>query len=1238
MKLVLIPALDDKLEVQRMYPPLGLAYIASYLEKYGGYKDVSIETDINAVVEKKPDVVGISSVTPNFNKAVKIAKEVKIVLDIPVIIGGAHITALPHTLPECFDFGIVGEGEQTMLELLFALEKNRHSNSFEHIDGLVYWEANKSICTKKREMIKPLDRIPFPKREILKNQWSFSFEDNVSMITSRGCPYKCRFCSSSANWRPFRFHSAEYVVDEIKHLIDVYNPKFINFYDDLFIANKERLAKIVDLIKVEKINEKVQFNCSVRADLLDESTCKLFKEMNLTAIGFGAESGSDKILNYLKKDTTTVAQNQETIDLANKYNLRIASSFIIGSPFETKIDLLKTYDFINKNKLKLSQADVYPMTPYPGTEIWDFARQKDLVSETMDWSLLNQNFEQFNIDTYVFLNKDTMTKLEFYDYFLRLQNLHQEIKDRNDFINQLNANISNKDIHIDQLNTVIAEKRKELENRTFQLAKVTEELRSKELIIINLEANLFEKNTQINNLNSRLIHIQQSLIWRTMMKYDRTIERVFPRGSKRRKAYDLWVLGIRSILNAVSGISLSKLLFSQKIDRPFDNKEINLLLEFYRKKERPDSVSKHNCTVDIIVCIHNALDDVKKCLESILRYTVPPYSLILVDDGSDITTRTYLEDFAKSYKAHLIRNDVAKGYTFASNEGLRFSTANYVLLLNSDTILTPEWLDRMIECAESDARTGIVGPLSNTASWQSVPEIETGGDWAQNLLPNDMSIETMGRLIAKYSARLYPDIPFLNGFCLMFKRTLINDIGYFDEETFSKGYGEENDYCIRARKSNWNLRVADDVYIFHAQSRSYSNEKRMELCDRANKALIKKHGEAKINEGVLKCRHDRVLEGIRARTKELFRRQDMIKDAKKRWEGKRILTILPVIHPGGGAYVVIQEGKAMLDMGIDARLFNLNEHKEIFENSYPNLELPVIFSQPKDIVDIGERFDAVISTLNTTVQWQSSIIQKEGKPVRGYYVQDYEPYFYKEGSADHKIAIESYTKFPDLVKVTKTRWNRDIVKEKTGADCNIIDPSVDIDLFRPRPRYSDGNMKRPVYIGAMIRPITPRRGPVLTMKVLSEAWKQHKDRIKIITFGCEKEELISCNLSRDFMNHVGVLNRKEFAMLFNELDIFADFSSYQAMGLTALEAMACGAAVIVPEAGGAKEFVKNEINGLLVDTSSEKDCLNAMNRLISDDELRGNFGRQGIKDACQFSPERAAYNMLMAIFQDDKRM
>ncbi len=796
-------------------------------------------------------------------------------------------------------------------------------------------------------------------------------------------------------------------------------------------------------------------------------------------------------------------------------------------------------------------------------------------------------------------------------------------------VNELTSMLQVKDAQVNELTSMLRAKNS-------QINELTSTLQAKNSQINELSNTVQAKDAQVNKLSSTLQSMQQSIVWQLLMKYHNGfVERLLPLGTRRRRPYDFVLNSGRTLVNGGLGGFWRKSNKKRNNNEPISPGIKNDIgfLDTYRKREKGNSVQKHESTVEIIICIHNALDDVKKCLDSVIKYTTPPYSLILIDDGSGTPTKSYLEDFTKTYGTQLIRNEIAKGYTCASNQGLRLSTADYVVLLNSDTIVTPEWLDRMIECAESDEWTGIVGPLSNTASWQSVPEIEGNGDWAQNNLPADISVEQMGRLIAKHSARLYPEIPFLNGFCLLIKRDLINAIGYFDEEFFGKGYGEENDYCIRARKSQWNLRVADDVYIYHAQSRSYSAEKRKELCKGADEALLKKHNDNIIREGVFDCRYNRILEGIRARTKELFIRQELIKEAKKQWEGKRILFILPVIDPGGGAYVVIQESMAMLDMGLDVHLLNLLAHKEQFENNYPNLKLPVIYSNPEHICNIAKKFDAVIATLNTSVAWLESAIQNDGKPIRGYYIQDFEPYFYQEISPAFQEAWESYNKFPDIVRITKTRWNEEIVKEKIGVNCHVVGPSVDIDFFRPKPRYEDAIPDRPICIGAMIRPNSPRRGPLLTMKLLLDVWKRYKNRVKIITFGCSREELNSLNVASDFTSHIGVLNRTESAWLFNEIDIFVDFSSYQAMGLTALEAMACGATVIVPQAGGAKEFVRHEFNGLVVDTSSEKICLETLNRLIKDDELRIKLGRQTLKDACQFPPEKAAYNILMALFK-----
>jgi|GEM_PF-962440 len=799
---------------------------------------------------------------------------------------------------------------------------------------------------------------------------------------------------------------------------------------------------------------------------------------------------------------------------------------------------------------------------------------------------------------------------------------------KNTQINELSNTIQAKNTQVNELTNTI-------QTRDAQIVALTNMIQARDAQVNELTSTIQAKDSHINELAYTTHSLQQMVVLRLYFKYKNGVERVLPLGTRRRGSYDFVLNNSRILVNEGVGSlwrKAKKKITKNKPVSPEIKNDIGFL-DFYRQREKGNLVKKHVKTVDVIICVHNAFEDIKKCLESVIKFTNPPYSIILVDDGSSTPTKSYLEDFARTYGTQLIRNEIAKGYTFASNQGLRSSTANYVVLLNSDTSVSTEWLDMMIECAESDERVGIVGPLSNTASWQSVPEIEGNGDWAQNDLPPDLSIEQMGELIARYSARLYPEIPFLNGFCLLIKRDLINDIGYFDEELFGKGYGEENDYCIRARKSGWNLRVADDVYIYHAQSRSYSNDKRKELCKRADVALLNKHGKDIINEGVANCRYNRVLAGIRERTKALFIRQQLIKNANNRWKGKRILIILPVMDAGGGAYVVIQEGKALLSMGTYLCLLNLPQHKEKFERNYPDIELPVIYSQVDEVGIITNKFDAVISTLNSSVAWVESIIQKDGKPVRGYYIQDFEPHFYQEGSKEFNIAWESYTKFPDLVRITKTRWNEEIVKEKIGVNSHIVGPSVDIDLFRPRPRSQSDPQNRPIYIGAMIRPSSPRRGPLQTINILREIEKQYKDRVKIIIFGCTGNDLDSLNFLNDFnYYHMDVLNRKNLAFLMNELDIFVDFSSYQAMGLTALEAMACGATVIVPKAGGTKEFVRHEFNGLVVDTSSEKVCLEALNRLVIDNELRIKLGIQAMKDACQFPPEKAAYNTLMALF------
>lgn len=641
----------------------------------------------------------------------------------------------------------------------------------------------------------------------------------------------------------------------------------------------------------------------------------------------------------------------------------------------------------------------------------------------------------------------------------------------------------------------------------------------------------------------------------------------------------------------------------------------------------------HRMSVDIVVCIHNALQDVQHCLESVLRHTFEPYRLILVDDGSDQPTRDFLQDFAQhNSQAVLLRAETATGYTKAANRGLRFSDGAYIVLLNSDTIVTEQWLERMIGCAESDPKIGLVGPLSNTASWQSIPRILHGNDWAENPLPPDLGIDGWARLVARHSARIYPEMPFLNGFCLLVRRPLIEAIGYFDEDAFGAGYGEENDFALRARKAGWKLALADDAYVYHAQSRSYSHERRRQLSAQAHTALLSKHSASLIETGVNYCQNNWVLEGIRARAAALAEREAMIQQGRRLYGGKRVLFVLPINHPGGGGNVVINEGLAMVHMGVDVHLFNLASFRDGFSQGYPNLTLPVHYGESSDLARYMSDFDAVVATWCGSVEWIAQNLPDKNAPQTGYYVQDYEPYFFPGGSDIYQMALNSYTAIPSMRLFTKTEWNRQEVLTETGAYCTVIGPSIDIDGFAPRPSGEE-LPGHPLRVSALVRPTSYRRAPELTMRLLRRLSHRFASRVNITIFGVDPSDPHFAPLPKDFdWQLAGVIDSPKVRAIMAQTDIFTDFSEYQAMGLTALEAMACGAAVIVPRKGGANSFARHGENALFVDTSSEDACWEALVGLVEDRALRHRLRHGAIHSVCDFPLERAALNILGTLF------
>ena len=748
----------------------------------------------------------------------------------------------------------------------------------------------------------------------------------------------------------------------------------------------------------------------------------------------------------------------------------------------------------------------------------------------------------------------------------------------------------------------------------------------------NYQVHLLDELDAIRNINS----------WRMILRIQNMREQAIPPGSSREVYFFQILRGFRilrqeGLLNflrrLLARVSLQLKIATLGIRFQLTRPRGSRIISVDELRRRPP-IQPHQASVDIVVCVHNALKDVEICLDSVIKYSDSPYSLILVDDGSDAPTQEYLSKFAEQHNCVLLRNEKAMGYTLAANQGLHRSSADFVILLNSDTIVSGGWLNRMIACAESDPKNGIVGPLSNAASWQSIPEIIGYGDWAENPLPPNVSVSDMAGWVAKNSWRMYPSMTFLNGFCMLIRREVIDDLGYFDEKNFGVGYGEENDYCLRARKAGWNLVLADDTYIYHAQSQSYNHEQRKKLSERANAVLVQKHGQNIINEGTAYLRANRVFEGIRAHSKYINEREQLVKEGFSRFASKRVVFVVPVWVAGGGTNLIVLAARIMRRMGVDAQILNLRLHRSSFERSYPDLDVPVTYCEIENIPEVAVRYDAVVASFNPTVAWIAPAPAKRSDFVVGYYIQDYEPYFYEPGSEGYKKAEASYTLLPNMIRCCTTQWIYDEIQKHHHVDTEVIGASLDTDLFWPRPRKDPDWPDRPLRIAAMIRPDSERRSPKLTMDILQQISEIYGSRVEFKLFGTKSSDPGFVPLLNKFpWDLAGKISQNQMANLLNEVDIFVDFSTYQGLGLTAMESMACGLAVIVPSKGGTSTFAHHEENSLVVDTSDPGDCLQALRRLIDDHTLRTKLQKNSIHSVKKFYPERPAYNLLNALFQ-----
>lgn len=420
-------------EATMILPPLGLAYIASYLRANGIEIQVldfaalrsNNELEKELISKSKADLVAMAATTNTIMEAYHLAKITKQVLpNAKVAVGGPHPTMEPvRTLQECkeIDYCIISEAEETMLELIRALENEKSPDT---ILGLSYRndENNNEIkVNPARPLIQDLDSLPFPARDLLplKKYWTpgvrrYPF---ATIMTSRGCPYSCTFCSNfKTQGKQFRFRSPENVLAEIDELVNKYGVKEINIIDDNFTFLPKRVKEICDLLIERKYDLELKTGNGIRSDRVSLPMLKHMKKAGFYLVAFGIESGNPEILKKMRKGETK-EQLRNSVRLAKQAGLITEGFFMFGNEGEGRKEMLDTIEFAKELDLNIAQFQVY--TPVPGSPYYEKIAKEGKIFSTKweDFNAFNEPLFEYGESKYDLMIE--MQRRAYREYYFR---------------------------------------------------------------------------------------------------------------------------------------------------------------------------------------------------------------------------------------------------------------------------------------------------------------------------------------------------------------------------------------------------------------------------------------------------------------------------------------------------------------------------------------------------------------------------------------------------------------------------------------------------------------------------------------------------------------------------------------------------------------------------------------------------------------------------------------------------
>jgi anaerobic magnesium-protoporphyrin IX monomethyl ester cyclase len=394
-----VPGQPDFSVLANRMPPIGILQLASWLEQHGHatavhdclgpYAPQGIAANAELVLATNPQLVGFSATTAGFLDGFEIAAYIKRKRpDIGIVFGGVHVSSIGAPILEHFpeiDYLCIGEGEGAMLDLADGKAPREIAN-------LVFRDGATLVANPRRDRIRDLDELPFPAYDKLAGfphayhlpLFAYERHHGATMITSRGCPYTCSFCDRTVFERLYKTNSARYVYAHMKHLRDRYGVYHINFYDDLFTAQKKRVTELCQLLIDEPLG--MQFNCAIRTGHTSDEMLRMLKQAGALMVSMGIESADPGMMERHKAGVSLAAVKQ-TVEQIHTAGLRAKGLFIFGLPGETPETIKATSDFVLS--LDLDEMNMTKFSPMYGAPLWQECVDGQTGDFDEDWRLMN---------------------------------------------------------------------------------------------------------------------------------------------------------------------------------------------------------------------------------------------------------------------------------------------------------------------------------------------------------------------------------------------------------------------------------------------------------------------------------------------------------------------------------------------------------------------------------------------------------------------------------------------------------------------------------------------------------------------------------------------------------------------------------------------------------------------------------------------------------------------------------